>query len=307
MTNPTLRPRRRSVWVVLSLQTALTVITAYSCVRILALWSRFGAMHAQLVFRETVLAAMLGVSLVALWSDKSWGWILALVADGAMCAEALWFVLNYPGLYRSPRFLAFNILEFAAFAALLHTPVREHFFGGRIRARANSSAELQSSASHSYSRIRVVLYFAVAVVVTCTVTAFSLALFMGSKSGGSQGFLMFLLFGITTGGVAALVFAFLLTAVGRQFGPNRVGIWLLSGALVAPAVVVTMAVIGRLFLLVPLLNFVFWGPATLVQIWWLTPPIGVVTGWICYLMYPWAYSPVVSTQLARSARFLDHF
>jgi len=37
------------------------------------------------------------------------------------------------------------------------------------------------------------------------------------------------------------------------------------------------------------LNPIFWGPATLFEVWWLTPPIGVFTAWICYAMYPWAF------------------
>jgi len=294
--------RPPSVWAVLSLQSVFTAIALYSCVQILASWSRYGGMHTQLLAREFVPASILAVSVVGLWSDKSWGWILALVADCTICADVLWFTLNYPGPARNPHFpLAFNIVEFAAVAALTHSPVREHFLKRQPRPTITSQVGVQGSASQIPKWVRIVIYFAVAAMVTCAVTAFSLAVFMGPKNGGNKGFLLFLLFGITTGGVASLLFVFVLTAAGRQFGSTRLWVWLLFGASLAPCLIVTLGVLER-FLVARMLYFVFWGPATLIQVWWLTPPTGVVTGWICYLMYPWAYPVGVSTQARRSRR-----
>lgn len=296
----TSRPRRPSVWTVLCLQTVLTAVSVYTCVQILAFWSHYAAMHTQLLVREIVPASILAVSLIGLWNDKSWGWILALVADGILCAETLWFILNYPGLARSSRFLAFNILEFAAVAVLPYTPVRDHFFRRQPSPATTYQVRLQNSASLARKWVRIVIYFAMAILATCACTAFSLAVFLGQKSGGEKGFLLLVLVGITTGGVASLLFALMLTAVSRRFGSTRVWVWLLFGALLAPGSIVTLGALGR-FLDVGVLHFVFWGPAALVQVWWLTAPTGIITGWICYLMYPWAYPVSANTGTPISA------
>lgn len=295
----TTKPRPATVWTVLSLQTALTAITVYSGLQILAIWSRYPAVHAQLLAREIIPAVVLAVSLIGLWRDKSWGWVLALAADCTLCAEVLWFLLNYPGLARSSRYLAFNILEFAALIVLPYRPVREHFFRPRPHA-TEFPVRVHGNASQTRRWVRNVIYFAVAAMVTCVVTAFSLSLFMGPKNGGERGFLLLLVVGTATGGVASLLFVFILTAAARQFGPTRFWVWLVFGASLAPALIITLALGG--FLRVVLLNFIFWGPATLVQVWWLTPAIGVVTGWVCYLMYPWVYADGVSTRTLRKVR-----
>lgn len=277
-------------------------MTAYSSAQILAVWSRYATLHTQLLAREIVPAAILVVSLIGLWSDKLWGWTLALVADCTLCVGVLWFILNYPGLMtRRPRFFAFDILEFVAVAALAYTPVREHFFRRQPSARTPSQDGIQKPDSQKRKWVRIVVYFAAAIVVTCAVTAFSLAVFLGAKSGGEQGFLLLFLFAITTGGMASLLFVLVLTAVSRQFGTTRLWVWLLLGATLAPSLIVTLGVLERV-LDVGVLHFVFWGPSALVQVWWLTPSTGIVTGWICYLIYPWAYPVGVSTQALRFPR-----
>jgi hypothetical protein len=110
------RPNSRPswVWAALALQFVLLSLTAYGCVQVLALWSRYAAsgMGAQLAVRVFFPAAMIAVSLIGLWRTRRWGWILALVADGALCAQTLWFLLDYaPRAVRNARWLAFNIWE----------------------------------------------------------------------------------------------------------------------------------------------------------------------------------------------------
>ncbi len=128
-TKKRLNSRPSWVWAALALQFVLLSLTAYGCVQVLALWSRYAAsgMGAQLAVRVFFPAAMVAVSLIGLLRTRGWGWILALVADGALCAQTLWFLLDYARAIRNARWLAFNIWEFAALAVLIYRPVRDHF------------------------------------------------------------------------------------------------------------------------------------------------------------------------------------
>jgi len=128
-TKKRLNSRPSWVWAALALQFVLLSLTAYGCVQVLALWSRYAAsgMGAQLAVRVFFPAAMVAVSLIGLWRTRRWGWILAFVADGALCAQTLWFLLDYARAIRNARWLAFNIWEFAALAVLIYRPVRDHF------------------------------------------------------------------------------------------------------------------------------------------------------------------------------------
>ena len=51
-----------------------------------------------------------------------------------------------------------------------------------------------------------------------------------------------------------------------------------------------LASIGKMYGGAGPFNFVFWGPETLLQVWWLTLPAGVFTAWIYYAIYPWGFS-----------------
>jgi hypothetical protein len=186
------------VWAALALQLVLLSLTAYGCVQVLALWSRYApsGMGAQLAVRVFFPAAMVAVSLIGLWRTRRWGWILALVADGALCTQTLWFLLDYATrAVRNARWLAFNIWEFAALAILLYRPVRDHFLQrNRVPRKATTPLVHAESGVHQAGKLlRILVYFSVAVVAVCVVTAFSLALFMGQKNGGSRGFGLFLL------------------------------------------------------------------------------------------------------------------
>jgi hypothetical protein len=283
------------VWAALALQLVLLALTAYECVQVLSLWSRYAAsgMGAQLAVRVLFPAAMLAVSLIGLWRTRRWGWVLALVADGALCAQTLWFLLDYATrAVRNARWLAFNIWEFAALAVLLYSPVRDHFLQ-RNRVPRMATTPLvrpESTVGQAGKLLRILVYFTVAVVAACVVTAFSLALFMGQKNGGTRGFALFLYLGLMTGSVTSFLFILILTFVARKLGPARLWLWLLLGGLLAPSLIFVLASIGKMYGAAGPLNLVFWGPETLLQVWWLTLPAGVFTAWICYAIYPWGFS-----------------
>jgi len=259
-------------------------------------------MGAQLAGRVFFPAAMVAVSLIGLWQTRRWGWILALVADAALCAQTLWFLLDYATFaIRNARWLAFNTWEFAALAVLLHRPVRDHFLQrNRVPREATTPlVRAEGGVDQAGKLLRILVYFAIAVVAACVVTAFSLALFMGQKNGGSRGFALFFYFGLMTGSVASFLFTLILTLVARKLGSARLWLWLLLGGLLAPCLIFVLAFIGKMSGGAGPFNFVFWGPATLLQVWWLTLPPGVFTAWICYAIYPWGFSQ--SHQTSRTA------
>jgi hypothetical protein len=98
--------RPRPVWVALSLQIALIATATYSSVHALAFWRQNTGphIHGQLIVREVIPVVLAAVSIVGLWSNRRWGWITALIADGMMCAETLWTISILPIVIRSPRF-----------------------------------------------------------------------------------------------------------------------------------------------------------------------------------------------------------
>jgi hypothetical protein len=284
------------VWAALALQFAILSFTAYGCVQVLALWSRHTAlgMGAQLAARVFFPAAMVAVSLIGLWRTRRWGWVLALVADGALCAQTLWFLLDYATLaVRNARFLTFSIWKFVALAVLVYRPVRDHFLQrNRVPRKATTPlVRAESGVDQAGKLLRILVYFAVAVVAACVATAFSLAFFMGQKNGGSRVFALFLYVGLMTGCVTSFLFILILTLVARKLGPARLWLWLLLGGLLAPGLIFVLASIGKIYEGAGPFNFVFWGPETLLQVWWLTLPAGVFTAWICYAIYPWSFSP----------------
>lgn len=256
---------------------------------------------AELVIRVFVPAVMAAASLIGVWRTKRWGWILALITDAALCLQGLWFLLDYARFaIRNTAWLAYDLCEFAALAVLLYRPVRGHFLGqnGGLR-KATMPLARVSRASQAGKPLRILLYFTVAVVASCVATAFSLAIFMGQKNGGSRGFVLFLYFGLTTGCAASFLFALILTLLVRKFDPSRLWLWVLLGGSLAPCLIFALALIGRWFFVAGPFNLIFWAPETLFQVWWLTPPTGIFTAWVCYTMHPWVFSE--SRQTRRSA------
>lgn len=279
------------VWTALSLQLVLVLFSLSSCILLLSLLTQHATWEtiSQALYRGFIPGAMATVSLVGLWRTRSWGWRLALLADGIMCLQILWFLLNYPTvLLRHPRLFAFNIWEFAAPAVLLYRPVRDYFLRQHPARDTVARVAAQRRGGQAGKPLGLVIYFAVAVISTCVVTAFSLAVFMGQKDPGSGGFklfLLFLYFALMTGCGASFLFALILTLLVRKLDPTRLWPWLLLGGSLAPGLIFVLAFIG--FHLGPgPWNVVLLGPETLLRGWWLTAPIGVVTGWICYTMYP---------------------
>ena len=237
------------VWGALSLQFLLFSLSAYSCVRVLASWSQYAALGIglQLAIRVFAPAAMRTVSLIGLWRNRRWGWIVALIANVALCAQVLWFLLDYAAwTIRNPRWLALDVLDFAALVVLLYKPVWDHFLGqNRISPRAIPPVGVQGGTYQTVQSLRILVYFAVTVVATCFVAAFSLALFMGQKNGGSRAFVLILYFGFVTGSVASFLFTLVLTLLVRKLGPARRWLWLLLGASLAPALIFVFSFVAK--------------------------------------------------------------
>jgi len=292
------------VWAALALQCVVFLISVWSAGQMLVSWPRYAAYGARMIpyiMRSIVEAILMGVSLLGLWRSKHWGWLLALLVDAAICVLYLYYTLLYPRLNLNPRYLAFNIWEFAATAVLLHQPVRAYFHGGRdLPLSAAPLGRMPVAEISAIQRsFRGLVYFVVAVATTCIVTAFSLAVMMGDKAGGGRGFLILLIFGFGIGGGASFLFVVLLTLAARKTGPARLAVWLIAGMLLAPGLVLGMGQLAKTFLmgsgplgtgpLNMLLNIFFTGPAYLFQVWWLVIPTGIVTSFLCYQLYPWVF------------------
>jgi hypothetical protein len=280
----------------LCVQIAVTAIIGYGCVQSIELWSRYPTIGEQVVARSVISAALFVVSVFGLWKSQSWGWILALTTDGILCGQALLVALNHPAIVaRNARFLAFNFWEFAAVALLLYPPVRQHFFKSRLHGTKDSVIAAQTRVQGPRKWIPILGYFVVTVVGTCAATAFSLALYMGQKGGGGGGFLFLLYLGVTTGGLASFLFVSILTAASRLFGSTLLWVWLSVGGILAPCLIGLLGVAGRLIgTAAP--AAMFWGPMTLMQVWWLPPFVGVVAGWLCFTIYPWAFAPSANSR-----------
>lgn len=126
--------RPQWVWAALVLQSVVSLLSVWSAGQMLISWPRYAAYGTQMIpqlVRSIVEAILLGVSLVGLWRSKRWGWLLGLLVDAAICLLYLYYAMGYPRLILNPRYLALNIWEFAAFAVLLHLPVRAYFQGKR--------------------------------------------------------------------------------------------------------------------------------------------------------------------------------
>jgi hypothetical protein len=296
--------RTQWVWAALGLQCIVFLVSVWSAGQMLVSWPRHAPYSAQWIphiVRSIVEALLLGISLLGLWQSKQWGWLLGVLVDAASCILYLYYGVRYPRLLVNPRYLALNIWEFAAIAVLLHQPVRAYFQGksdlpgstaSPVRAPVAEMSALQRS-------FRGLVYFVVAVATACTVTAFLLAVSLGDKAGGFRGFLFLLIIGFEIGSAASFLFVVLLTVAARGFGPGRLGVWLIAGGLLAPGLILGMGLLVKTFLmrsgpvgtgpLNMLLEIIFTGPAYLFQAWWLAIPAGIVTSFVCYQMYPWAF------------------
>lgn len=296
--------RPQWVWAALVLQSVVSLLSVWSTAQMLISWPRYAAYGTQMIpqlVRSIVEAILLGVSLVGLWRSKHWGWLLGLLVDAAICVLYLYYAIGYPRLLLNPRYLALNIWEFAAFAVLLHLPVRKYFRreGNLLRSGAPAERIPVAEISALQRSFRGLVYFVVAVAAACIVTTFSLAMTLGEKAGGSRGFLFLLIIGFEIGSAASFLFVVLLTVAARRFGPARLGVWLIAGALIAPSLILGMGLLVKTFLsgsgrlgtgpLNMLLDILFTGPAYLFQVWWLAIPAGIVASFLCCQMYPWAF------------------
>jgi hypothetical protein len=294
------------VWAALVLQCVVFLIGAWSAGQMILLWSRYAAYGVQWflhIVQSIVAVMLLGISLMGLWQSKRWGWLLGVLVDATICVLSLYSAMEFQRLILNPRFLAFNVWEFAAFAVLLHVPVREYF---RRKSDSPLSAALPgrmplAEINALQRSFRGLVYFVVAVAATCVVTTVSLAVTLGEKAGGSRGFLFLLIIGFEIGGAASFLFVVILTVAARLLGPARLATWLITGALLAPGLVLGFGLLAKVLLmgngpqatgpLSLLINMLFTGPMYLFQVWWLAIPTGVVTSFLCYQMYPWVFGP----------------
>ena len=82
---------------------------------------------------------------------------------------------------------------------------------------------------------------------------------------------------------------FRLTVLARRMGPDRLWLWILLGGLLAPGMILGLGA-GAYFTHAPgILGYIFGGPVYLFEVWWLGIPIGIVTAFTCYQMYPWGF------------------
>jgi len=284
------------VWAALIFQGVILLSSAWGCLQILTAWPRYAAYHSQIVpvvSRELIQTLAVGVSLFGLWRGKFWGWLLAVLVDGAMCFQTLSFFLQYGArVGLNPRLIGFSVWDFIALGVLLHHTVRTLFLGpGRGRPLQPQPHAPAARISGVGKVLRVVVYFAVAVIATCTVTAFSLSLMFGEKLGGPRGFIFILYMGFLIGSFASFLLALALTLAARRFGPTKWWVWLLLGASVAPALEIAMLLLVRQFQgsNVAGVGYLLGGPAYLNSAPWLVIPGGLVTALICYEMYPWTF------------------
>ncbi len=290
------------VWAALALQCVVFLFGVWSAAKMLLSWPKYAAYGAQMIphiVRSIAEAILLGISLLGLWRSKHWGWLLGLLVDAAICILYLYYAMGYPRLILNPRYLAFNIWEFAAVAVLLHLPVRAYFQGKRDLPVSPAPPRHLPKMNALQRSFRGLVYFVVAVAATCAVTAFSLAVMMGDKAGGGRRFLFLLIIGFEIGSAASFLFVVLLTVAARGFGPAQFGVWLIAGVLLAPGLILGMGLLAKTFLvgsgplgtgpLSLLINILFTGPMYLFQVWWLAIPAGIVTSFLCYQMYPWVF------------------
>jgi len=292
------KPRTTWVWAALVLQSALFAIGLWSDVQFLVLWPRYASHTSQLLpylVRSLAETALLGVSLIGVWRSKRWGWLLALLVDGYMCAMDLSVLLELHILaarYHRARILFFQALDYVTFALLLHRPVQRYFtlqdalsrtLGTQARKPSREIGRLERS-------LRIITFYAVATVFICILTVFSVTLMAGDKAGGARGFLFLLYVAFAAGGISAFLFTLIMTVLVRRQNPARLWLWILVGGLLAPGMILGMGLLGAHAMRgVAILGYVFGGALYLFQVWWLGIPIGIITAFACYQMYPWSF------------------
>jgi len=288
--------RKPLVWSALCLQIAVTANSGYGCLQSIQLWSRYPTIGGKIVAHSVISAALLLVSVIGLWKGQRWGWVLSLTADCIRCVQTLSVALSHPLIAgHSPRFLTFNVWEFAAVAALLYPTVRQNFLNGAFMRDHSRLLQVKTGVRRPLQWIAIVGYFGVSVLGTCAVTAFSLAVYTGQKDGGAGGFLFLLYLGIATGGLASFVFVFVLTATSRLLGSTRLWVWVLLGGLLAPCLMGLVAMVGqKIGTEAPAV--MFWGPTVTMKVGWLAPLVGVVSGWLCFTIHPWAFAPSANSR-----------
>jgi hypothetical protein len=107
----------------LSIEPSLRVLTSTS------FYATYGTHTLPIAIRLLAPAGLVGVSIFGLWRAQQWGWVLAVLVDGAMCSQVL-LTLSKLGnpLLRESTLLDPSTWGFAALVVLLHRPVRAHFF-----------------------------------------------------------------------------------------------------------------------------------------------------------------------------------
>jgi hypothetical protein len=290
------RTSQSSAWVraALILQCVILFTSVCGALAVVAAWSRYAAYHVQIIplVVETVIRTLaIGIGLIGLWRSKWWGWGLCVLINGWSSVETLGSFLQFGIriLHRTPTLALFFALNMGTLALLLHTPVRRYFLKG-ISSRVVSDRASQPNISSAGKFARLLVYFVVVVVVMCVATSFALSMMMGEKLGGSRGFFFVLYVGFLVGSFASFVFSVLITLAARRLGPEKLWVWLLAGLLIAPTLELAMISIARFGQGIAILGYFLSGPMYLYQVWWLVIPSGLVTSFITFELYPWAFT-----------------
>ncbi|HWF13268.1 MAG TPA: hypothetical protein VG272_06000 [Candidatus Acidoferrales bacterium] len=290
-TIPGVRPGWLLATLILQFLTFLSVVPGFGTLLSWSLHPYYGTSLLPLAIHLSIYAGLPGVSLFGIWRIQRWGWILAVIADGGMCAQALF--QNGVGLVRGPDFLEVNVWKFAALAVLLQKPVRTQFFGPKSHLGKTIPwmvatrwlertlwldkvpwRRILADVHNLADRVMcVVAYFLAAVTATIASAAFTVAFLGGQRPSGGAGILFVIIMYSPFLSIPAFLFSLVLTIVVRILGPKRRWVWLVVGALVGPG-----------------LSFAYLGLKTPSQILALTPFMGIFPAWTCYVLYPWAFS-----------------
>lgn len=279
--DPQEKSRPGLVWVALVLQSIAFALAVWGTVQMLFLWPRLathGVRMAPIVARSLAEAVMFGISLVGLWKAKRWGWSLAVAANCIPCFLILSSVFPFPGVWlRSPQFIVIASLDFISLGILLHHSVRRHFWSKKDAPTRPSGRGLQTVREINWAQrsFLLLIYFVLSSLAAWMVLAFSWAVMMGTKVGGWPGFFYLLVIFFPLGGAVAFIFVLVVTLIVRMLDASRLAPWLLVGGGLALGMI-SLTMVSRA-------GTVSW-PILL-----LASATGIVSAFICYLLYPWGW------------------
>lgn len=136
---------------------------------------------------------------------------------------------------------------------------------------------------------RTLAYHVGSVVVPCVVTAIVVMIRLGEKAAHKDAVLGILFFSFACGSFNSYLFGLALKRLARVFGASKILVWLISGAVLAPCIVVALALLSfdlqRSSVRLPnWMQYLICGPQLLFEIWPLTIIIGALSALFLYLI-----------------------